>query len=126
VSPTFGGAPPALGASDLRVDPQALWDVGLALQRVRDAVSECWASAASMQRAILQLEVSEDVAEVRDAWRRTLISVSDPNLGLVAQVKNLMAVLDGSMIDLRATIETYVATELESTGHLNRIGSQSD
>jgi hypothetical protein len=122
MSPTYGNAPPALGAADLHVDPQALWDVGLALQRVRDAAAETWHRTADAVVAVGGFDVSDELPEVRDAWAQVTLALRDPEVGLVNQALSMVGVLDTALINLRMTIEQYLRSEAESRLRLSSIG----
>jgi hypothetical protein len=122
MSPTYGNAPPALGAADLHVDPQALWDVGLALQRVRDAAAETWHRAADGVLAVGGIDVTDELPEVRDAWGQATLGLRDAEVGLVNQALSLVGVLDTEMINLRTTIDQYLRSEAESRLRLSSIG----
>jgi len=122
MSPTFGGAPPSLGASDLRVDPQALWDVGLALQRVRDAIDAAYRSTADAIVAFGGIEYTNELPEVHDVLTQTARALSDVDVGLARQTFSLLGVLDTAMLSLRTTIDQYRMSEQESQHRLSSIG----
>ena len=122
MSPTFGGAPPALGASDLRVDPQALWDVGLALQRVRDAAATMRQSIAQTELLVWEDEVRDDLPSVAETWRQIYLALTESRIGLATQAQALMGVLDSAMLNLRATIERYVEAERIGQQRLAKVG----
>jgi hypothetical protein len=111
MSPTYGNAPPALGAADLHVDPQALWDVGLALQRVRDAVENYYIFLSHSVDDLNVSAVSGDLEEVGIAWNRLVGAVGYPERGLQSQVGALRGVVDSTMINLKAVIEAYLEME---------------
>jgi hypothetical protein len=111
MSPTYGNAPPSMGAADLRVDPQALWDVGLALQRVRNEAAAMAANIAGMESQVHEWSVPDDLLAVSDAWRQIYLAVTESTIGLATQTQALTGVLDSAMLNLRMTIETYLETE---------------
>jgi hypothetical protein len=122
MNPTDGNAPPALGAADLQVDPQALWDVGLALQRVRDAAEEMTTSIALTQSQVHEGSVPDDLPTVSEAWRQTYLAVTDPTRGLATQTQAVIGVLDSAMLNLRMTIETYLETEGSAQKRIAKVG----
>jgi hypothetical protein len=122
MSPASGNTPPVFGASDLRVDPQALWDVGLALQRVRDAAAEMTARIALAQSHVHEWSVPEALPAVSDAWRQTYLSVTESTRGLGTQTQALIGVLDSAMLNLRMTIETYLETEGSAQRRIAKVG----
>jgi hypothetical protein len=122
MSPTYGKAPPSLGAADLHVDPQALWDVGLALQRVRDAAESAYRSAAEAVVAVGGIDGTDDLQEIREAWLQLSRGLGDVDVGLARQLLSLVGVVDASMIKLRTTIEEYVSAEAQSRVRLGSIG----
>ena len=115
------GNPPALGASDLRVDPQGLWDVGLALQRVRDAIAEFHSAIWSESSRIMQASMTDDIPEILDTWRQISGATAGPPKGLTQQLESMVGVLDNLMISLREAIEAYVISEAESRERLERL-----
>jgi hypothetical protein len=121
MSPTYGNAPPALGAADLHVDPQALWDVGLALQRVRNAAESAYRSAADAVVALGEIDGTYDLTEVHGAWLQLSRTLGDVDVGLARQLLSLVGVLDAAMINLRTTIEEYLSSEAESRVRLGSI-----
>jgi hypothetical protein len=121
MSPTYGNAPPALGAADLHVDPQALWDVGLALQRVRDEADSAYRSAADGVVAVGAIDGTNHLAEVHAAWLQLNRTLGDIDVGLARQLLSLVSVIDTAMINLRTTIEEYLSSEAESRVHLSSI-----
>lgn len=120
MSPTYGNAPPSLGAADLRVDPQALWDVGLALQRVRNAVQELHSLTGQASRELDGVEVSAELTEVWRVWQDIRTTLGGPPCGLTKQLDGLVAALDTMMINLRDNIVAYVASESESQRRILR------
>jgi hypothetical protein len=113
MSSTYGNAPPALGAADLHVDPQALWDVGLALQRVRDAVGSYYVTLRQSVDSLNASAVSDDIGEIHGAWTQLVSAIGYSDRGLQSQVDALRGVLDSTMINLRVAIEAYL--EMEGT-----------
>jgi hypothetical protein len=114
MSPTYGNAPPALGAADIHVDPQALWDVGLALQRVRDAAQQLRVLTGQASRELDGVQISADLTEVWRVWQDIHTTLSGPPCGLTKQLDGLVAALDTMMINLRDNIVAYVVSESES------------
>jgi hypothetical protein len=121
MSPTFGGAPPSRGASDLRVDPQALWDVGLALQRVRDAICAFHSVIWSERVGATPTSVPDGIPEVWESWRQFSMATAGPPTGLTKQLESMAGVLDSQMMSLRQAIEAYVIAEAESRLRLARL-----
>ena len=122
MSPTYGNAPPSLGAADLRVDPQALWDVGLALQRVRDAAAGMTANIARTESQVHEGSVPDDLPAVSDAWRQIYLAVTGSTFGLATQTQALIGVLDSAMLNLRMTIERYLETEGSAQQRIAKVG----
>jgi hypothetical protein len=122
MSPTYGNAPPALGAADLRVDPQALWDVGLALQRVREAAQELRVLTGQASREVDGVQVSAELVEVWRVWQDIHTTLSGPPCGLTKQLDGLVAALDTMMMNLRDNIIAYVVSESESQRRMLHTG----
>ena len=121
MSPTYGNAPPSLGAADLHVDPQALWDVGLALQRVRDSLFGFHEAMWLDSTRIAEGWMPEDIPETLQAWRQISLATAGPPSGLTKQVEGLIGVLDNMMMSLRDAIVAYVMSEAESRRRLERL-----
>jgi hypothetical protein len=121
MSPTYGKAPPSLGAADLRVDPQALWDVGLALQRVRDSLSRFHEAIWLDSTRFAEGWMPEDIPEALQAWQQISMATAGPPNGLTKQVEGLIGVLDNMMMSLRDAIVAYVMSEADSRRRLERL-----
>jgi hypothetical protein len=114
MNPTDGNAPPALGAADLQVDPQALWDVGLALQRVRDAADTLRIRASHWHQWASEQAFPDDLTEVASAWQRLGGALVGGGHGLYQQAEGLVGVLDETMTNLKLTIYQYLEAEADS------------
>ena len=121
MSPASGNTPPEFGAADLRVDPQALWDVGLALQRVRDSLAGFHEAIWREGAGLAETWVPEALPEIWQAWRQISMVTTGPPNGLTKQVEGLIGVLDNTMISLRDVIVAYVVSETESQRRLQRL-----
>jgi hypothetical protein len=121
MSPTYGNPPPALGAADLHVDPQALWDVGLAVQRVRDSLTGFHQAVWLDSTRIAASWMPDDIPEMFQAWRQISVATAGPPNGLTKQVEGLIGVLDDMMMHLRDAILSYVISEAESQRRLERL-----
>jgi hypothetical protein len=100
-----------IGGSSVAVDVDALWDVGLALQRIRDSAQDLCGFLRAAAAELTDAAVSAELAEVFTAWRLVTDGLADSWTGLVVQTDSLVGVLDTTMIRLRQTIEAYVARE---------------
>jgi hypothetical protein len=118
MSPTYGIAPPSLGAADLRVDPQALWDVGLALQQVRDSANTLRLRASQWHQWASEQAFPDDLAEVASAWQRLGGALVGAGNGLYQQTEGLVGVLDETMTNLKLTILRYLEAEAHSGGRI--------
>jgi hypothetical protein len=114
MSPTYGNTPPAVGAADLHVDPQALWDVGLALQRVRDEADALRMRASQWHQWASDQVFPDDLAEVASAWQRLGCALVGGGNGLYQQAQGFVGVLDETMTILKLTIDQYLDAEADS------------
>lgn len=112
-------------ANAVRVVPQDLWDVGLSLQQLRDALSAMATGLGGCTASVSRVNVAGDLTEVFAAWRQLQPALTDPIFGLHIQTNQMVAALDDMMDNLRASIMAYEDSEAQSAGRLRAIGESA-